>query len=77
MAGDKIMLVTEFMPRGDLWRALAQDRTGQMGWYNRCSPPPAGLCGCCAWADLYLRNQPWLCWLQLLLCCLHGHNLVA
>ena len=34
------MLCQEFMPKGDLWRALAQDRTGQLGWYNRWDPQP-------------------------------------
>ena len=39
-AGDRIMLCQEFMPKGDLWRALAQDRTGQLGWYNRWDLQP-------------------------------------
>ncbi|KAK9905638.1 hypothetical protein WJX75_003659 [Coccomyxa subellipsoidea] len=34
MAGDQIMLVTEYMPRGDLWRALSQDSTHHFSWRN-------------------------------------------
>ncbi|CAL8471975.1 g11517 [Coccomyxa elongata] len=34
LAGDQIMLVTEYMPRGDLWRALSQDSTHHFSWRN-------------------------------------------
>lgn len=39
MAGDQIMLVTEYMPRGDLWRALSQDSTHHFAWRNMCARP--------------------------------------
>ena len=32
LTGDQIMLVTEYMPRGDLWRALSQDSTHHFSW---------------------------------------------
>jgi serine/threonine protein kinase len=35
-AGGQIMLVTEFLPRGDLWRALSNDNKHIFSWYNRC-----------------------------------------
>ena len=34
LTGDQIMLVTEYMPRGDLWRALSQDSTHHFSWSN-------------------------------------------
>lgn len=34
LAGDQIMLVTEYMPRGDLWRALSQDSVHHFAWRN-------------------------------------------
>jgi serine/threonine protein kinase len=34
LAGDQIMLVTEYMPRGDLWRALSQDSEHRFAWRN-------------------------------------------
>ena len=34
LTGDQIMLVTEYMPRGDLWRALSQDSTHHFSWNN-------------------------------------------
>eukprot|EP00884_Botryococcus_braunii_P015478 jgi/Botrbrau1/2613/Bobra.145_1s0034.2 len=34
-AGGQIMLVTEFLPRGDLWRALSNDTKHVFSWYNR------------------------------------------
>lgn len=37
LAGDQIMLVTEYMPRGDLWRALSQDSTHHFSWRNMCA----------------------------------------
>ena len=30
-----LAMLVQFMPRGDLWRALATDRTNQLGWYKR------------------------------------------
>ncbi len=40
----KLMLVTEFMPQGDLWNALSHANANKFLWYNRCSPcAPTGL----------------------------------
>ena len=39
LAGDQIMLVTEYMPRGDLWRALSQDSAHHFAWRNMCAAP--------------------------------------
>ena len=33
--GGRIMLVTEYLPRGDLWRALSKDSQHVLGWYRR------------------------------------------
>ena len=44
LAGDQIMLVTEYMPRGDLWRALSQDSASHFAWRSTCGsahPVPA------------------------------------
>ena len=51
LTGDQIMLVTEYMPRGDLWRALSQDSTHHFSWNNvYVSPqPPLQLCKPNAW----------------------------
>jgi hypothetical protein len=43
LAGDQIMLVTEYMPRGDLWRALSQDSAAHFGWRSACA---RALCLC-------------------------------
>ena len=32
------MLVTEFMENGDLFRAIAEDAGGRIGWYRRAGP---------------------------------------
>jgi len=42
--GPRIMLVTEYMPRGDLWRALAKDQGGSGGGGGPGGPggPPGG-----------------------------------
>ena len=32
---DRIALLTEFLPRGDLHRLLGRDTSGQLGWYRR------------------------------------------
>ena len=40
LAGDQIMLVTEYMPRGDLWRALSQDSANHFSWRSTCAPHP-------------------------------------
>ncbi len=34
----QIMLVTEYLPRGDLWRALSKDSQHVFSWYRRCGP---------------------------------------
>lgn len=31
----KLMLVTEFMPQGDLWNALSHTNANKFQWYNR------------------------------------------
>jgi serine/threonine protein kinase len=36
LAAGQIMLVTEYLPRGDLWRALSNDAGHLFNWYNRC-----------------------------------------
>lgn len=33
------MLVTEFMAGGNLFDAIGSDRTGKLGWYQRCAYP--------------------------------------
>lgn len=33
----KLMLVTEFMPGGDLWHALNHQNSVKYTWYHRCS----------------------------------------
>ncbi len=35
------MLVTEYLPRGDLWRALSKDSQHVFSWYRRCAPRAA------------------------------------
>lgn len=62
MAGDQIMLVTEYMPRGDLWRALSQDSTHHFSWRNMCAHPCThsflgSLCHCAGW----LANEHCVC----------------
>ena len=34
-SADRIALLTEFLPRGDLHRLLGRDTGGQLGWYRR------------------------------------------
>ena len=34
-SADRIALLTEFLPRGDLHRLLGRDTSGQLGWYRR------------------------------------------
>ncbi len=65
MAGDQIMLVTEYMPRGDLWRALSQDSTHHFSWRNMCASPHSLLAlgfsnswQLCA-QSLYVVTTPW------------------
>jgi hypothetical protein len=36
--GTEMMLVMEYMPKGDLYNALAQDTTGSLKWNRRCEP---------------------------------------
>lgn len=36
------MLVTEYLPRGDLWRALSKDSQHVFSWYRRRGPAHAG-----------------------------------
>jgi hypothetical protein len=33
--GGRVMLVTEYLPRGDLWRALSKDAAHVFSWYRR------------------------------------------
>ena len=33
------MLVTEFMAGGNLFDAIGNDRSGKLGWYQRCAHP--------------------------------------
>ena len=34
---NSLMLVTEFMPQGDLWHALNQGSRDKFSWYQRCT----------------------------------------
>ena len=34
----RMMLVTEYMPQGDLWNALNRTNTDKFTWYQRCAP---------------------------------------
>ena len=38
VAKERIILASEFMPRGDLWNALNNDSKRQFRWYDRCAP---------------------------------------
>ena len=38
LAAGEIMLVTEYLPRGDLWRALSKDTNHLFSWYKRYVP---------------------------------------
>ena len=33
----QLMLVTEYMPQGDLWHALNHSRSSKFTWYQRCA----------------------------------------
>ena len=37
------MLVTEFMAGGNLFDAIGNDRSGKLGWYQRCAHPSQDL----------------------------------
>ena len=34
----RIMLVTEFLPNGDLWNAISHATDDKFSWYKRCAP---------------------------------------
>lgn len=37
IVGGQIMLVTEYMSRGDLWTALSHDHNHLLSWHKRCA----------------------------------------